>query len=76
MASYAMCVSCCCNEDGNDIYKCRDCKKMFCRQCADTVPIPRLFWTEHEIHCPDCNSEKVKTLGEVMTVLAKEKAYG
>jgi len=62
MARYAQCPNCGNKEDGNAVYRCNECRKLFCHSCARGM----LKWLGNP-SCPFCdsgNTEKVGTIGK------------
>jgi hypothetical protein len=62
MARYAQCPNCGNKEDGNAVYWCNECRKLFCHSCARGM----LKWLGNP-SCPFCdsgNTEKVGTIGK------------
>jgi hypothetical protein len=62
MARYAQCPNCGNTADGDPVYRCNECRKLFCRSCARGL----LKWVDIP-GCPFCdggNTEKVGTIGK------------
>jgi len=56
MTTYNNCPNCTCNEEKIEIFKCVDCGKVFCSECA--------FVLDYRL-CPSCHSEAVMPRGYI-----------
>lgn len=56
-ATFSTCMYCACNEDGVAVYKCYECREIYCGICAEHG----FFGTK----CPACDSRNSKKLGYI-----------
>jgi hypothetical protein len=60
MERYARCPNCENRDDGDEVYRCDDCRKLFCHSCARGM----LKWLGKP-SCPLCDSGNTKRVGMI-----------
>jgi predicted RNA-binding Zn-ribbon protein involved in translation (DUF1610 family) len=61
MARYAQCPNCGNTGDGDAVYRCNDCRRIFCHSCARGVIMK---WLGNP-KCPFCDGENTKRVGRI-----------